>query len=148
MIKLWIKIKTPNLAFQSIYKCYFLKLKNVNYSIDHFLLQMKLQPSILIQLVFNVLDKYINFNAICFLQQLVMEYCGAGSVTDLVKAKKGTSLPEEWIAYICREILKVWVFYVLDMYICLHSIINVVLNVSFSQKKTFKVIIWVLYFYR
>jgi len=37
---------------------------------------------------------------------LVMEYCGAGSVTDLVKAKKGTSLPEEWIAYICREILK------------------------------------------
>ncbi|OQV16515.1 Traf2 and NCK-interacting protein kinase [Hypsibius exemplaris] len=37
---------------------------------------------------------------------LVMEYCGAGSVTDLVKATKGGSLKEEWIAYICREILK------------------------------------------
>ncbi|XP_066267346.1 mitogen-activated protein kinase kinase kinase kinase 4-like isoform X7 [Branchiostoma lanceolatum] len=37
---------------------------------------------------------------------LVMEYCGAGSVTDLVKATKGNSLKEEWIAYICREILR------------------------------------------
>ena len=37
---------------------------------------------------------------------LVMEYCGAGSVTDLVKATKGSSLREEWIAYICREILR------------------------------------------
>lgn len=37
---------------------------------------------------------------------LVMEYCGAGSVTDLVKSTKGQSLKEEWIAYICREILK------------------------------------------
>lgn len=37
---------------------------------------------------------------------LVMEYCGAGSVTDLVKASKGTCLKEEWIAYICREILR------------------------------------------
>ncbi|XP_071951160.1 serine/threonine-protein kinase mig-15-like isoform X2 [Antedon mediterranea] len=37
---------------------------------------------------------------------LVMEYCGAGSVTDLVKATKGTSLKEEWIAYICREMLR------------------------------------------
>lgn len=37
---------------------------------------------------------------------LVMEYCGAGSVTDLVKSTKGQSLKEDWIAYICREILK------------------------------------------
>ena len=36
-----------------------------------------------------------------------MEFCGAGSVTDLVKATKGNTLKEEWIAYICREILKV-----------------------------------------
>ena len=35
-----------------------------------------------------------------------MEYCGAGSVTDLVKNTKGGSLKEEWIAYVCREILK------------------------------------------
>ncbi|OUC42047.1 hypothetical protein D917_03126, partial [Trichinella nativa] len=37
---------------------------------------------------------------------LVMEYCGAGSVTDLVKCTKGLSLKEEWIAYVCREILR------------------------------------------
>lgn len=37
---------------------------------------------------------------------LVMEYCGAGSVTDLVKSTKGQSLKEEWIAYISREILR------------------------------------------
>uniref|UniRef100_A0A915JRA3 Protein kinase domain-containing protein n=1 Tax=Romanomermis culicivorax TaxID=13658 RepID=A0A915JRA3_ROMCU len=37
---------------------------------------------------------------------LVMEYCGAGSVTDLVKSTKGISLKEEWIAYVCREILR------------------------------------------
>lgn len=35
-----------------------------------------------------------------------MEYCGAGSVTDLVKSTKGQSLKEEWISYICREILR------------------------------------------
>lgn len=29
-----------------------------------------------------------------------------GSVTDLVKSTKGQSLKEEWIAYICREILR------------------------------------------
>lgn len=39
--------------------------------------------------------------------QLVMEFCGAGSVTDLIKNTKGNSLKEEWIAYICREILRV-----------------------------------------
>lgn len=39
--------------------------------------------------------------------QLVMEFCGAGSVTDLIKNTKGNSLKEEWTAYICREILRV-----------------------------------------
>ncbi|XP_051876763.1 mitogen-activated protein kinase kinase kinase kinase 4 isoform X2 [Pristis pectinata] len=37
---------------------------------------------------------------------LVMEFCGAGSVTDLVKKTKGNSLKEDWIAYICREVLR------------------------------------------
>uniref|UniRef100_A0A672QMF6 non-specific serine/threonine protein kinase n=1 Tax=Sinocyclocheilus grahami TaxID=75366 RepID=A0A672QMF6_SINGR len=37
---------------------------------------------------------------------LVMEYCGAGSVTDLLKKTKGNCLKEDWIAYICREVLR------------------------------------------
>ncbi|XP_054479017.1 TRAF2 and NCK interacting kinase b isoform X3 [Anoplopoma fimbria] len=37
---------------------------------------------------------------------LVMEFCGAGSITDLIKNTKGNSLKEEWIAYVCREILR------------------------------------------
>uniref|UniRef100_A0A673IHA9 non-specific serine/threonine protein kinase n=1 Tax=Sinocyclocheilus rhinocerous TaxID=307959 RepID=A0A673IHA9_9TELE len=37
---------------------------------------------------------------------LVMEFCGAGSITDLVKNTKGNTLKEEWIAYISREILR------------------------------------------
>ncbi|KAM5214912.1 misshapen-like kinase 1 isoform 36-T36 [Hipposideros larvatus] len=37
---------------------------------------------------------------------LVMEFCGAGSVTDLVKNTKGNTLKEDCIAYICREILR------------------------------------------
>uniref|UniRef100_A0A3P9LGA7 non-specific serine/threonine protein kinase n=1 Tax=Oryzias latipes TaxID=8090 RepID=A0A3P9LGA7_ORYLA len=37
---------------------------------------------------------------------LVMEFCGAGSVTDLIKNTKGNSLKEEWTSYICREILR------------------------------------------
>ncbi|KAL3091645.1 hypothetical protein niasHT_024227 [Heterodera trifolii] len=36
---------------------------------------------------------------------LVMEFCGSGSVTDLIKSFKGGYLKEEWIAYICKEIL-------------------------------------------
>ena len=45
---------------------------------------------------------------------LVMEYCGAGSVTDLIKSTKGNTLKEDWIAYIAREILRVCVlvFYI------------------------------------
>lgn len=34
-----------------------------------------------------------------------MEYCGAGSITDLVKSTKGNSIKEEWISYISKEIL-------------------------------------------
>uniref|UniRef100_A0AAR2LRJ9 non-specific serine/threonine protein kinase n=1 Tax=Pygocentrus nattereri TaxID=42514 RepID=A0AAR2LRJ9_PYGNA len=37
---------------------------------------------------------------------LVMEFCGAGSITDLVKNTKGNKLKEDQIAYICREILR------------------------------------------
>lgn len=50
------------------------------------------------------------FNVDCmlvFLLQLVMEFCGAGSITDLVKNTKGNTLKEDWIAYISREILRV-----------------------------------------
>ena len=35
-----------------------------------------------------------------------MEFCGGGSVTDLIKSTKGQSLKDDWIAYICREILR------------------------------------------
>ncbi|KAH0630842.1 hypothetical protein JD844_004141 [Phrynosoma platyrhinos] len=42
----------------------------------------------------------------CTYTQLVMEYCGAGSVTDLVKKTKGNCFKEDWIAYICREVLR------------------------------------------
>ncbi|KAI4466486.1 serine/threonine-protein kinase tao [Holotrichia oblita] len=74
-----------------------------------------------IKLEINVLKKYSNHRNIAtyygaFIKNsppgkddqlwLVMEYCGAGSVTDLVKSTKGQSLKEEWIAYICREILR------------------------------------------
>uniref|UniRef100_A0A8C1HPX1 non-specific serine/threonine protein kinase n=1 Tax=Cyprinus carpio carpio TaxID=630221 RepID=A0A8C1HPX1_CYPCA len=38
--------------------------------------------------------------------ELVMEFCGAGSITDLVKNTKGNTLKEDWIAYISREILR------------------------------------------
>lgn len=43
----------------------------------------------------------------CSVLQLVMEFCGAGSITDLVKNTKGNTLKEDWIAYISREILRV-----------------------------------------
>ncbi|XP_028967092.1 serine/threonine-protein kinase mig-15 [Galendromus occidentalis] len=74
-----------------------------------------------IKLEINVLKKYSHHRNIAtyygvFIQKsppgkddklwLVMEYCGAGSVTDLVKSTKGQQLKEEWIAYICREILR------------------------------------------
>ncbi|CAG5117375.1 unnamed protein product, partial [Candidula unifasciata] len=74
-----------------------------------------------IKLEINVLKKFSNHRNIAtyygaFIKKspagkddqlwLVMEFCGAGSVTDLVKATKGNFLKEEWIAYVCREILR------------------------------------------
>uniref|UniRef100_A0A2K6FD26 non-specific serine/threonine protein kinase n=1 Tax=Propithecus coquereli TaxID=379532 RepID=A0A2K6FD26_PROCO len=38
---------------------------------------------------------------------MVMELCAAGSVTDVVRMTRNQSLKEDWIAYICREILEV-----------------------------------------
>ena len=35
-----------------------------------------------------------------------MEYCGAGSVTDLLKSSRGRSLKEDWISYISKGVLK------------------------------------------
>jgi len=73
-----------------------------------------------IKLEINVLRKYSNHVNVAryygaFIKKmhegqddqlwLVMEFCGAGSVTDLVKATKTKSLKEDWIAYICREVL-------------------------------------------
>ena len=70
-----------------------------------------------IKLEINVLKKYSHHRNIAtyygaFIKQsppgkddqlwLVMEYCGAGSVTDIVKSTKGQSLKEDWIAYVCR----------------------------------------------
>ncbi|XP_006172011.1 nik-related protein kinase [Tupaia chinensis] len=37
---------------------------------------------------------------------MVMELCAAGSVTDVVRMSTNQSLKEDWIAYICREILQ------------------------------------------
>ncbi|CAF0850273.1 unnamed protein product [Didymodactylos carnosus] len=75
-----------------------------------------------IKLEVNVLKKYSNHRNIAmyygaFIKKsvmgrnendqlwLVMEFCGAGSVTDLVKSSKTNSLKEDWIAYISKEIL-------------------------------------------
>jgi len=35
-----------------------------------------------------------------------MEFCGSGSVTDLIKSSKAGCIKEEWISYICKEILQ------------------------------------------
>jgi len=75
-----------------------------------------------IKLEVNVLKKYSNHRNIAmfygaFIKKclptrndhdqlwLVMEYCGAGSITDLVKSTKGNSLKEDWIGFISKEIL-------------------------------------------
>lgn len=39
-----------------------------------------------------------------------MEFCGSGSVTDLVKSSKSGCIKEDWISYICKEILNVKFF--------------------------------------
>ncbi|XP_048588849.1 misshapen-like kinase 1 isoform X2 [Nematostella vectensis] len=73
-----------------------------------------------IKLEINVLRKFSNHRNIAtyygaFIKKslqgqddqlwLVMEFCGAGSVTDLVKTARNKALKEEWISYICREVL-------------------------------------------
>lgn len=42
--------------------------------------------------------------------QIVMEYCGGGSVADLIGITE-EPLDEPQIAYICREALKVSIFF-------------------------------------
>lgn len=41
-----------------------------------------------------------------FMCYFILHVLFLGSVTDLVKSTKGQSLKEEWISYICREILR------------------------------------------
>lgn len=45
-----------------------------------------------------------------------MEFCCNGSITDLVKSTKTSSLKEEWIAYICREVLNVGFLPTINLY--------------------------------
>uniref|UniRef100_A0AAX7TSU5 non-specific serine/threonine protein kinase n=1 Tax=Astatotilapia calliptera TaxID=8154 RepID=A0AAX7TSU5_ASTCA len=59
-----------------------------------------------IKLEINMLKKYSHHRNIATYYGLVMEFCGAGSITDLVKNTKGNQLKEDWIAYISREILR------------------------------------------
>ncbi|CAB1325173.1 unnamed protein product [Coregonus sp. 'balchen'] len=67
---------------------------------------------------------------------LVMEYCGAGSVTDLVKKTKGNCLKEDWIAYICREVLRylpavpLWVWFNLFK----HSVLSLPVDFGVSAQ--------------
>lgn len=49
----------------------------------------------------------ITYDSILDQLWLVMEFCGSGSITELIKNTKGSALKEEWIAYICKEILNV-----------------------------------------
>lgn len=65
-----------------------------------------------------------------------MEFCGAGSITDLVKNTKGNQLKEDWIAYISREILRVsqlsrTVFYTALSYIVVMAAFEHVLTKMF-----------------
>ncbi|OCT72612.1 hypothetical protein XELAEV_18035593mg, partial [Xenopus laevis] len=40
------------------------------------------------------------------LLEIVLEYCGGGSLYDMINSTKGQSLRETWIGYICKEVLK------------------------------------------
>ena len=74
-------------------------------------MQQWLTPSSLFSILLYMVTKLslTLFLPLCagLVLQLVMEFCGAGSVTDLVKSTKNRSLKEDWIAYICREVLRV-----------------------------------------
>lgn len=67
------------------------------------------QSLLLISVLINKLS-VLRFICKCFILLFsfysLMRKCIPGSVTDLVKSTKGQSLKEEWIAYICREILR------------------------------------------
>ncbi|ELK19478.1 Nik-related protein kinase [Pteropus alecto] len=52
------------------------------------------------------LDKTIGLGTYGRIYLMVMELCAAGSVTDVVRMTRNQSLKEDWIAYICREILQ------------------------------------------
>lgn len=80
--------------------------------------------------------------------QLVMEFCGAGSVTDLIKNTKGNSLKEEWIAYVCREILRVRTKTLSPMFTCFptkkkHPVVSQRNTVRvFAKKKKSATCVW------
>ncbi|OCU00720.1 hypothetical protein XELAEV_18006499mg, partial [Xenopus laevis] len=40
------------------------------------------------------------------LLEIVLEYCGGGSLYDLINSTEGQSLRETWIGYVCKEVLK------------------------------------------
>ncbi|KAE8636902.1 hypothetical protein XENTR_v10003191 [Xenopus tropicalis] len=42
----------------------------------------------------------------CELLEIVLQYCGGGSLQNLIETTEGRSLPETWIGYICKETLK------------------------------------------
>lgn len=56
---------------------------------------------------------------VSFYMQIVMEYCGGGSVADLIGITE-EPLDEPQIAYICRETLKVSIFLLTHM----HTVLN------------------------
>lgn len=52
---------------------------------------------------------YISHVFVGFTWQIIMEYCGGGSIADLMNTTE-EALDENQIAYICREALKVSLF--------------------------------------
>ncbi|XP_041427012.1 traf2 and NCK-interacting protein kinase-like [Xenopus laevis] len=40
------------------------------------------------------------------LLEIVLEYCGGGSLHDMINSTEGQSLRETWIGYVCQEVLK------------------------------------------
>ncbi|OCT60941.1 hypothetical protein XELAEV_18046965mg [Xenopus laevis] len=41
-----------------------------------------------------------------YILQIVLEYCGGGSLYNLISKTNGQSLKETWIGYVCEEVLK------------------------------------------
>ncbi|XP_041422267.1 serine/threonine-protein kinase mig-15-like [Xenopus laevis] len=40
------------------------------------------------------------------LLEIALEYCGGGSLHNLINKTNGQSLKETWIGYVCKEVLK------------------------------------------